>query len=161
MRVLVFGNSGSGKSTLARRLAARHALTLLDLDGVVWSPTELAVFRPESEIAAALDQFVRANSRWVIEGCYGRWMEHLAPSCTEMVFLNPGEATCLRHCRDRPWESHKYPSLEAQAAQLPFLLEWVRGYATRSDDLSLAAHRRVFDAFGGAKREITRHEPEL
>lgn len=161
MRVLIFGNSGSGKSTLARRLAARYGLAVLDLDAVVWSPIKFAAFRPDPEIAAALDEFVRVNPKWVIEGCYGRWMEHLAPSCTQMVFLNPGEATCLRHCQKRPWEPHKYPNQEAQDARLPFLLEWVRGYATRSNDLSLAAHRRVFDAFGGAKKEITTDATEL
>ena len=158
MRVLIFGNSGSGKSTLARKLSARHSLVLLDLDTVVWSPKEFAIFRPEVEIATALDRFVRANPRWIIEGCYGLWMEYLAPSCTEMLFLNPGEETCLRHCRERPWEPHKYPNPQAQEAQRPILLEWVRGYATRSDDLSLSAHRRLFEAFGGSKKEITTYD---
>jgi adenylate kinase family enzyme len=41
MRVLVFGNSGSGKDTFAKRFSARHNLTMLDLDHVVWSKTEL------------------------------------------------------------------------------------------------------------------------
>src|SRR5438105_1224028 len=123
MKVLVFGNSGSGKSTFAKQLAARHHLEWLDLDQVVWSQKEFAKFRPDREIVHALEAFVAANPVWVVEGCYGRWIEHLQGFCTELVFLNPGEAVCLAHCRARPWEPEKYPTKVAQDAKLPFLLE--------------------------------------
>ena len=69
MRILVFGNSGSGKSTFARRLAGQHGLALLDLDDIVWSRTEFATFRPDTEIAAAVDLIARLTESWVIEGC--------------------------------------------------------------------------------------------
>ena len=154
MRVLVFGNSGSGKSTFARRLSAQHNLKELDLDHVVWSKTEFARFRPAEEIIRELDAFVAANSSWVVEGCYGRWMEHLQSHCTEIVFLNPGEATCLANCRARPWEPNKYLTQAEQDAKLAFLLDWVRGYYSRTDDLSLQAHRRLFESFNGAKQEV-------
>jgi len=104
MRVLVFGNSGSGKSTFARRLSSRHNLKMLDLDRVVWSRSEFAKFRLDEEIIRELDAFVAANPSWVVEGCYGRWMEYLQSHCTRMVFLNSGEAACLANCRTRPWE---------------------------------------------------------
>jgi hypothetical protein len=71
-----------------------------------------------------------------------------------MVFLNPGEAACLANCQTRPWEAEKYPSQAEQDAKLPFLLDWVRGYYSRTDDLSLWAHRRLFESFTGAKQEI-------
>ena len=154
MKVLVFGNSGSGKTWFAQRLAAKQGLRVLDLDSVVWSPTEYAVFRPDADIIKDLSQFVQSAEGWVVEGCYGRWMEHLRPHCTEMVFMNPGEAVCLRNCAARPWERHKYASKQEQDAKLPLLLDWVRGYYSRSDDMSLRAHRRLFDSFQGLKREI-------
>ena len=154
MRILVFGNSGSGKSTFARWLAVQQGLKVLDLDDVVWSRTEFAKFRADEEIVRELDVFVAANPSWVVEGCYGRWMEYLQPHCTEMVFLNPGEAACQAHCRARPWEPGKYPTQAEQDAKLPFLLDWVRGYYSRADDMSLATHQRLFDSFSGAKREI-------
>jgi adenylate kinase family enzyme len=154
MRILIFGNSGSGKSTFARHLSDRHNLRVLDLDNVVWSRTEFAKFQPDEEIIRELEAFVAAHPGWVVEGCYGRWMEHLQPHCTEMVFLNPGEAACLANCHARPWEPGKYPSQAEQDARLPFLLDWVRGYYSRSDDLSLSAHRRLFETFSGTKREI-------
>ena len=157
MRVLVFGNSGSGKSRFAKRLAAKSGLRVLDLDTVVWS--QVAVFRPDHEVIAELLRFVQANTSWIVEGCYGRWMEHLLPHATEMVFMNPGETACLSNCLARPWESHKYSSKEEQDAKLAFLLDWVRGYYSRSDGMSLQAHRRLFDSYDGQKREITANEP--
>ncbi len=154
MRILVFGNSGSGKSTFALRLATKHGFKVLDLDHILWSRTEFAKFRPDEEIIRELDAFVAANPSWVVEGCYGRWMEHLQSHCTEMVFLNPGVAVGLANCRARPWEPDKYPTNEAQDARLPLLLDWVRGYYSRADDMSLAMHRRLFDSFSGSKQEI-------
>jgi hypothetical protein len=81
-------------------------------------------------------------------------MEHLLAHCTEMVFLNPGEEACLTNCRARNWEPDKYPSRAEQDANLPSLLDWVRGYYSRTDDMSLLAHQRLFESFGGPKREI-------
>ena len=154
MRILVFGNSGSGKSTFARRLAARHHLEVLDLDAVIWSKEEFATFRPDEEIIRALNAFVTAHPAWVVEGCYGRWMEYLQSRSTGLVFLNPGEAACLANCRARPWEPSKYPTQAEQDARLSFLLDWVRGYYSRTDDMSLSAHRRLFETFSRAKQEI-------
>ena len=131
-------------------------MRVLDLDTVVWSKS--VEFRPDREIIADLGQFLQANMSWIIEGCYGRWIEHMFPHATEIVFMNPGEMTCLSNCQARPWEAHKYPSKEAQDANLTFLLDWVRGYYTRSDDMSLLAHRRLFDSYAGNKREITANE---
>ncbi len=158
MRVLVFGNSGSGKSRFAQRLAAKNGLAVLDLDTVVWS--HVAVFRPDHEIRTELLRFVQTNRAWVVEGCYGKCIEHLLPHATELVFMNPGAALCLSNCLSRPWEAHKYSSKEEQDAKLPFLLDWVRGYYSRSDDMSLQAHRRLFDSYAGKKREITVNEPD-
>lgn len=158
MRILVFGNSGSGKSRFAQRHAAKHGLRVLDLDAVVWA--QVAVFRSGADIIRELSQFVEASSSWIVEGCYGRWMEHLLPHATEMVFMNPGEVVCLSNCLARTWEAHKYASKQEQDAALSFLLDWVRGYYSRSDDMSLQAHRRLFDSFDGQKREITANEPD-
>lgn len=154
MRILVFGNSGSGKSTLARRLVAEHGLAHLDLDTIVWEPGEVAARRADADIHASLEGFLSAEPRWVIEGCYGELVQAASAHCTELVFLNPGLDVCLEHNRRRPWEPHKYASKEAQDEMLENLQAWVAGYYERSDQWSYHAHRRLFDAFGGPKREL-------
>jgi adenylate kinase family enzyme len=154
MRIIVFGNSGSGKTTLARRLAGQHGLSHLDLDSIVWEPGKIALKRPSGQIIASLDSFLAAHQRWVIEGCYGELVEAASEHCTEMLFLNPGIEACLANNLRRPWEPEKYASSQEQDAMLANLQAWVGGYYERQDDWSLQSHRRVFDAFDGAKTEL-------
>jgi adenylate kinase family enzyme len=153
-RVLIVGNSGSGKTTLARTLAARDALAHLDLDSLAWLPTPPPTRRPLAESVAAIGAFTAIHEAWVIEGCYADLATAVAGQATELVFLNPGVEACVRHCRARPWEPHKYESREAQDRNLEFLVAWVRAYADRDDVCSLSAHRRLFEAFAGSKREV-------
>ena len=153
MKVLVFGNSGSGKSTLAMRMAEAYGLAHLDLDAIVWEPGRIAVQRPAEAIAASLESFLSAHPRWVVEGCYGELVQSASRHCTELVFLNPRLETCLAHNRTRPWEPHKYASVEAQESMFENLQAWVAGYYDRGDPWSYRAHRRIFDAFAGNKRE--------
>ncbi len=153
-RIVIFGNSGSGKSTLARQLADEHGIDALDLDVIAFEPEQPGVRRPLKKSLRLLDAFIEERSAWIIEGCYAGLIEAAAAHCTEMLFLNPGVQRCLENNARRPWEPHKYPSKAAQDANLAFLQNWVRDYETRDDEYSLLEHRRVFDAFKGAKREI-------
>jgi len=167
MRIVIIGNSGSGKSTLARALAAPAHTSLLDLDTIVWEPGQIAVARPIEAVHADLDRFCAEHAGWIAEGCYGGLAERLlglAPGPAiesdpgprpELIFMNPGEAACLRNCRARPWEPHKYASKAEQDEKLEYLLAWVSDYYRRTSDASLARHRAIFDAYGGPKREIT------
>src|SRR6478736_2500501 len=170
MKVLVFGNSGSGKSTYARALAARESLAHLDSDSIVWGlgePGKIAVLkraiateastrqlqRPDEAIAASLRNFIDSHAAWVIEGCYGELVRAASAHCTMLVFLNPGIDACLANNLKRPWEPHKYASLELQNSMLGQLQEWVAGYYQREDAWSYRIHREIFDAFAGPKVE--------
>jgi adenylate kinase family enzyme len=153
-RVLVFGNSGSGKSTLAASLSRDHAIAHLDLDTLAWLPTTPPVRRDLADSGRGIRAFTAGHDAWVIEGCYADLLALLLDEATELIFLNPGVDVCERHCRARPWEPHKYASAESQDRNLAMLLDWVRSYPTRDDACSLVAHRRLFDAYGGHKREI-------
>lgn len=155
VRVLVVGNSGSGKSTHARELEARHGLVRLDLDTLVWEPGQIAVRRAQEAIFGDLLAFVQREPRWVVEGCYGDLIEAALPHCTQLVFLDPGLATCLANNERRPWEPHKYARKADQDALLPALQAWVAEYYTRSDECSHAWHRRIFEAFDGDKLRLT------
>jgi adenylate kinase family enzyme len=139
MRIALIGNSGSGKSTLARQLAATYALPLLDLDTVMWEPGKIAVARAPLAAAQDVNAFCSTGSRWVVEGCYAGLAWAVLPYATLLLFLEPGVDVCIANCRNRPWES----------------LTWVREYYSRDDDMSLAAHQALFDAYGGPKRKLT------
>lgn len=154
-RVAIIGNAGSGKSTLARRLAAEGGAAMLDLDTVAWEPGKPAQPRAGAAAIAEVRAFCAAHHAWVIEGCYGDLVEAVLDAQVELVFLNLAEADCVRQCRARAWEPHKWASKEAQDAHLDCLLAWVHGYYERDDALSLKAHRAVYDRHRGPKREIT------
>jgi adenylate kinase family enzyme len=153
-RILIVGNSGSGKSTLAAKVSGALGCPHLDLDGIVWEPGLVAVQRPFEQACGLLASFIESEPSWVVEGCYGELIERALPYCTELLFLNPGLEACLRNNESRPWEPHKYDSPEAQAGMLANLQAWVADYYHRADAWSYAAHRKLFEGFGGPKREL-------
>lgn len=155
MRIAILGNSGSGKSTLARWLAARAGAALLDLDTVAWEPGQVAVPRAPDAALSQVRAFCARHEQWVVEGCYAGLVGAALESQPRLLLLNPGESQCIANCRARPWEPHKYASRAEQDERLAFLLSWVRDYYGRDDDLSLAGHRRCFEAYAGPKVEVT------
>lgn len=156
MKTVIFGNSGSGKSTYAKMLAERHTCPHLDLDTIAWDPAATTpTRRPLEDSAAQIDAFTHEADSWVIEGCYADLLALALAQATDVVFLNPGVDTCIANARNRPWEPHKYPSPEAQNANIDMLIGWIRDYTERDDEFSLAAHRRLFDGFAGPKQEFT------
>jgi len=155
MRTVIIGNSGSGKSTLARALSEAGGVRVLDLDSVVWEPNQVAVARDSTSVAADLERFCAQNESWIIEGCYAHCARALFRYQPELVLLDPGKETCLRHCRARPWEPHKYASKAEQDAKLEFLLGWVAEYYERDGDMSMRAHRALYDEYHGPKRIIS------
>jgi len=158
MRVAIVGNSGSGKSTLAGQIAAAHSIASLDLDTVAWEPGKIAVARAPEAAAVDVTAFCSTHDRWVVEGCYAALVGHTIAYSPLLLFIDPGMDACLEHCRDRPWEPHKYASKAEQDAKLEFLLTWVRGYYSRDDDLSLSAHRTLFESYHGLKLRLAHHQ---
>ena len=158
-KILVFGNSGSGKSTLAKALSERGALAHLDLDSLAWKPTSPPERQALDVSQGAMEAFMASCDGWVIEGCYSDLLALALPEATEMVFLNLPVEACQANARQRPWEPHKYPSKEAQDANLAMLIDWIGHYESRDDTFSLAAHRALYDEFGGTKTMLTANEP--
>ena len=158
LKVVVFGNSGSGKSTLARGYSDKYGLSHLDLDVLAWQDTNPPTRLPLHESAANVQDFLENNQKWIIEGCYSDLLELVINQASEIIFLNPGEETCISNCRERPWEPHKYESPEEQNKNLNMLLDWVRQYSVRDDEFSLSAHQKLFDEFTGPKTEFNSNE---
>ena len=156
-KILIFGNSGSGKSTMAKHLAETQQLAHFDLDTIAWRDTDPPARAPVSESQKVLDKFFAEYTAWVIEGCYADLINVALPYATDIIFMNLDAATCMANARQRPWEPHKYSSKEAQDQNLEMLLNWIAGYYIRSDELSLQAHRSVYDQFQGSKVMYTRN----
>ncbi|MBM3787842.1 MAG: shikimate kinase [Acidobacteria bacterium] len=148
MRVAIVGNSGSGKSTLARTFAP----PVLDLDTIFWEPGKVAAARDPAQSASLVREFCSAHAEWVVEGCYASLIRIALEFEPELILLDPGLERCLANCRARPWEPHKYASLEEQNRHLDFLLEWVAAYYSRDDEMSRTAHEALFVQYGGPKR---------
>lgn len=148
-RVLVLGNSGSGKSTYAKHLAAERGLVHFDLDVIAFDGT--ANRRPLEDSVRDLHDFISRNPSFVIEGSYASLIGAASSFADELHFLNIGTEACLENARNRPWEPHKFPSLEAQNEALGFLLDWIASYDHRDDDYGLQAHMEVFEQFPGKK----------
>jgi adenylate kinase family enzyme len=152
-RIVIFGNSGSGKSTLARAYRSRYGLAHLDLDTLAWEPTGPPVRRPVAESKLAIDEFTGTNDEWVIEGIYADLLALVADEASEAIFLNPGVEQCVANCLNRPWEPHKYATKQEQDENLEMLIDWVKQYPERTNELSLASHRALFKKIKGKKVE--------
>ncbi|HBQ98991.1 MULTISPECIES: hypothetical protein [unclassified Roseofilum] len=156
MRMILLGNAGAGKSTMARRLISDRPIPRLSLDEIAWNPGPER--KPLNESITLLLSFIQDNQQWVIEGCYADIIEAALPYCTELRFLNPGIATCIDRCYQRPWEPEKFASPQEQQAMLQVLVDWVKEYETRSDEYGLSRHRALYDQFCGEKQEFTHIE---
>ncbi|MBD2452250.1 shikimate kinase [Nostoc sp. FACHB-152] len=154
-RILIFGNSGSGKTTLANKLAKDLSIPILDLDTIVWQPNQIAIRRPQEDIVNDLQNFIDHNISWVIEGCYSTLIQVALQFATEVYFLNPGISKCVENNRHRPWEAHKFPSIQAQAETFEFLQNWIQQYKEHDDEFSYSSHRSLFDQYNGRKYELT------
>ncbi|MDJ0737245.1 MAG: shikimate kinase [Nostocaceae cyanobacterium] len=153
-RILIFGNSSSGKSTLAKKFGKDLDIPVLDLDTIAWEPNQVAVRRSHKDAVRDLQDFIKNNTSWVIEGCYSTLIEVVIDFSTEIYFLNPGVDKCLENNRHRPWEFHKFSSPEEQAKTFEFLQNWIQQYEQRNDEFGYLSHRIIFDNFQGKKCEI-------
>ena len=161
-KILIFGNSGSGKSTLARKLVSRKNLAHLDLDTLAWLPTDPPLRAPLHESAQLISQFTNQHAAWVIEGCYTDLLELVGEYSTEIIFMDLSVEQCIENARNRPWESHKYSSKEAQDNNLEMLVSWIKAYATREDEFSYQTHVSFYENFTNKKsRYLNNQQSQL
>lgn len=155
---MIFGNSGSGKSTLAKHLSLKETLAHLDLDTIAWLPSTPPERTPLDTAKQEIDKFINTHNNWVIEGCYTDLLELTIDSATEIIFMNLSIQDCIANAKQRPWESHKYASKEAQDANLGMLIEWISQYTNRLDSFSYTAHQTLYKRFAGNKAMLTKNE---
>jgi len=152
-KILIFGNSGSGKSTLAKEFSIKHTLPHFDLDTIAWRNSNPPVRAELEDSSEKIKAFINTNSAWVIEGCYSDLLSIAIADANEVIFLNPGIEVCIENCKSRPWEPHKYETIEKQNENLEMLLHWVKAYWKRDDEFSFSSHLKLFSEFVGNKVE--------
>ena len=160
MCIAIVGNSGSGKTTLAHRLKTDEQTQVLDLDTVAWEPNQIAVARSPELAREDVRQFCLNNNSWILEGCYAGLIEVSLEFHPVLIVLDPGFEQCRQNCLSRPFEPHKYSSKEEQDQGLAFLLQWVEEYYSRDGDMSLAAHKALFESYTGPKKWLSELPPE-
>ena len=157
-KVVIFGNSGSGKSTLATELALKNQLAHLDLDTIAWKASKTPERQTIVESSQSINDFLIAHNNWVIEGCYADLLEIVTPKADKVIFLNLPASACVENAKNRPWESHKYKSKEAQDENLDMLIDWILQYTSRNDTFSKVAHEKLFEEFQGKKTMYVSNE---
>ncbi len=160
-RVIIFGNSSSGKSTIAKKIAKKYELAYLDLDIIAWAKSATPQRKPIQESKTYIDQFIQANSNWVIEGCYSDLIKLAAPKSTEAIYMSLSIDSCIQNAKDRPWEPHKYESKAAQDKNLEMLINWIKGYSKRADTFSQDSHNELFENYPKLKRIISQRKYEI
>jgi adenylate kinase family enzyme len=116
--ILIFGNSGSGKSTLAKNICKSQGLAHLDLDSLAWEETTPPERKNLNTSKKEIDNFIKMNDSWVIEGCYTDLLELAKSYSSEVIFMNLPIEDCISNAKSRPWEPHKYESKQAQDENL-------------------------------------------
>ena len=157
-KVLIFGNSSSGKSTLAKLLCDSEKLAHLDLDTLAWEATVPPKRKSLNKSNEKIQEFIKSNDAWVIEGCYADLLEKVLPYSNEIIFMNLPIETCILNAKNRPWEPHKYESKAAQDANIEMLIDWISQYKQRTDTFSEQAHLAIYDAFQGSKMRYVSNE---
>jgi adenylate kinase family enzyme len=108
MRIAIIGYSGSGKSTLAKELSSFYGVPLLHMDRICndkkWKPL------PLKNRINAIDEFLNANDRWVIDGNYNRvnYWERMQLA-DQIIFLDFNRFDCYKACKKRAKEHSKTP----------------------------------------------------
>ncbi len=152
--VCILGNSGSGKTTLGRKLSNQLSTPLLELDHYVWAPEMPPRMSDDVDIQRDLERDLLTERRFVVEGCYAKWAAVALTRRPLLIFMDMSEAQCIANCLARPWQPEKFASKSAQDRTLPFLLDWVRAYYTRDDDMSRSQHASLFERYDGDKTRI-------
>lgn len=140
------------------KLREEENLPHLDLDSIAWKPGSPPQRKPITASKQEIDSFTGSNVQWVIEGCYSDLLEIVIHEASEIIYLNLPIDTCISNAKNRLWEPHKYPSKEAQDANLIMLIDWIAQYPERTDTFSKSAHEALYASYEGEKSMRTNNE---
>jgi adenylate kinase family enzyme len=96
MRIVVTGTSGAGKTTLARKIAARFAISHIELDAINWqSGWRDLVGQDPAEFVRRVARAIEADS-WVVDGNYGLARDTVWGRATHLVWLDYNRPVIMR-----------------------------------------------------------------
>ena len=93
MKIAIIGFSGAGKSTLAKKLGQKYNLPILHLDSVHFK--ENWIERPTEEMEYLVQNFIKNNEEWVIDGNYKKIALNRFIDCDLLIYLNYNRFICL------------------------------------------------------------------
>ena len=99
-----------------------------------------------------IEQFIRSNTAWVIEGCYTDLLELALKDSSEIIFMNLPVAACVENAKSRPWEPHKYATKQAQDDNLAMLIDWITQYKEQEDSFSMKSHLGLYENYSKVKK---------
>ena len=76
----------SGKSTLGKKLSEKLGLKYYDMDDIFWEK-KYTMKRSNSECKKLLAKLVKKD-KWVVEGCFSRWIEPAVRRSQVIVWLD-------------------------------------------------------------------------
>jgi adenylate kinase family enzyme len=100
MKIAVIGYSGSGKSTLAKELGSFYGVPVLFMDKICNDKKWKAL--PLKDRIDALDEFLKNNDSWIIDGNYNRvnYWERMQLA-DKIIFLDFNRFDCYKSAKAR------------------------------------------------------------
>ncbi len=99
MKIQVCGYSASGKSTFSKTLAKHYNAPVLHLDTLHFGPNWKII--PDNIMAEKIDEFLKNNDCWVIDGNYKNASPNRFEECDLLFYFDFNRFTCIRNAYRR------------------------------------------------------------
>jgi len=97
-KISIIGTCGTGKSSLALRLGELLDLPVCHIDCIYHKPGGAY---EEKEIVTEKVKEISKGEKWIIEGTYGRTLEHRFTVSDLVIFLNFPQEFCIESVKNR------------------------------------------------------------
>lgn len=95
MKIHIYGAPGSGKTTQALKYVEEYNIKHLDLDVIFWDHNQgnYNVIQDKEKRKKDLENFIKQNENWVIEGVYMGWVDNSLTNADYIIVLNKNMLT--------------------------------------------------------------------